>query len=77
MSSVSDPASLATLLRLRAEALTRFAAWESSHLMKLTPAAAVAALGTLYQLLPPESRRRAVDPSGVVRMHEALRQLSR
>jgi hypothetical protein len=45
--------------------------------MQLTPAAAVAAIGTLYQLLPPESRRRAIDPAGVARMHEALRHLSR
>jgi len=45
--------------------------------MELTPAAAVAAIGTLYQLLPPESRRRTIDPAGVTRMHEALRHLSR
>jgi hypothetical protein len=44
--------------------------------MQLTPAAAVAAIGTLYELLPPESRRWPVDPSGVARMHDALRRLS-
>jgi hypothetical protein len=44
--------------------------------MRLTPAAAIAAIGTLYHLLPPESRHRAVDPAGVARMHEALRHLS-
>ena len=74
---MADPGSLAALLRVRAEALARFATWESSHVMGLTPAAAVAAIGTLYQLLPPESRRRAIDPAGVARMHEALRHLSR
>lgn len=72
-----DPGNLTTLLRVRAEALARFATWESSHVMKLTPAAAVAAIGTLYQLLPSESRRRAIDPAGVACMHEALRHLSR
>ena len=45
--------------------------------MRLSPAAAIAAIGTLYDLLPAESRRRAVDPAGVARMHEALRHLSR
>jgi hypothetical protein len=74
---MGEPANLAALLRIRAEALARFATWESSHRMRLTPAAAIAAIGTLYQLLPPESRRRAVDASGVTRMHEALRHLSR
>ena len=74
---MGDPGNLAALLRRRAEALGRFATWESSHLMELTPAAAIAAIGTLYQLLPPDSRRRAVDPAGVARMHEALRHLSR
>jgi hypothetical protein len=34
------------------------------------------AIGTLYHLLPPESRRRPVDPAGVARMPEALRRLS-
>jgi hypothetical protein len=34
-------------------------------------------IGTLYQLLPPESRRRTIDTAGVARMHEALRHLSR
>jgi hypothetical protein len=43
--------------------------------MRLTPAAAIAAIGTLYELLPPESRRRPVDPSGVARMQAALRHL--
>ena len=74
---MADFGSLAAKLRVRTEALARFAAWESSHVMRLTPAAAVAAIGTLYQLLPPESRRRAIDTAGVARMHEALRHLSR
>jgi hypothetical protein len=74
---MGDPGSLANLLRTRAKALARFSIWESVHPMRLTPAAAIAAIGTLYELLPPESRRRPVDPSGVTRMHGALRVLSR
>lgn len=73
---MEDPAGLRGLLRVRAEAWARFAMWESSHVTRLTPAAAIAAIGTLYCLLPPESRRRPVDPAGVARMHEALRHLS-
>jgi hypothetical protein len=72
---MGDCGSLARLLRIGATALARFAAWESVHPMQLTPAAAIAAIGTLYELLPPESRRRPVDPSGVARMQAALRHL--
>jgi hypothetical protein len=68
---------LATMLRVRAEGFARFAEWESSHLMILTPAAAVAAIGALYQLLPQASRHRPIDTTGVARMHDALRHLSR
>ena len=74
---MADPGSLAALLRIQAEALARFATWGVVHVMRLTSAAAVAAIGTLYQLLPPASRRRAINPAGVARMHEALRHLSR
>ena len=74
---MGDSRNLAGLLRLRAEALARFETWEASHVMRLSPAAAIAAIGTLYDLLPAASRRRAVDPAGVARMHEALRHLSR
>ena len=74
---MGDRERLAILRRVRAPALARFEAWESSHAMRLTPAAAISAIGRLYELLPPESRRRAVDPAGVARMHEALRHLSR
>ena len=65
------------LIRERAERFARFAAWEASHPARLTPASAVAAIGTLYQLLPPASRRRPIDTSGVARLHDALRHLTR
>jgi GNAT superfamily N-acetyltransferase len=67
---------LATLIRERAACFARFAAWETSHPARLTPAAAVAAIGALYQLLPAASRRRPVDTSGVARLHDALRHLT-
>jgi hypothetical protein len=70
-------AGLAELLRARIEGFERFARWEASHPARMTPAAAVASIGALYVLLPPEARRRPVDPSGVRRMHDALRVLSR
>jgi hypothetical protein len=41
----------------------------------LTPEAAVSAIGALYQLLPPGSRQRPVDTTGVARMRDALRHL--
>src|SRR5687768_9516601 len=65
--SMSEPPDLATLLRERADRFERFAAWETSHPSQLTPRAAVAAVGALYELLPPESRRRPIDTSGIAR----------
>jgi hypothetical protein len=65
------------MLRARAEAFARFAEWEASHGVTLTPAAAVSAIGALYLLLPPASRQRPVDTTGVACMHDALRRLSR
>jgi hypothetical protein len=58
--------------RERREALTRFDHWAAEHPMQLTPAAAMAAAGRLYDLIPPESRRRPIDPSGVIAMHRLL-----
>lgn len=74
MDSASE---LANLLRVRDRAFAHFAVWEASHRPCLTPADAVASIGALYVLLPPESRRRPVDPTGIARMHDALRHLSR
>jgi len=70
-------AELAELLRARVEGFERFARWEESHPARMTPTDAVSSIGALYALLPPEARRRPVDPSGVRRMHDALRVLSR
>jgi hypothetical protein len=68
---------LAKMLRARAEGLARFAEWEASNPMPLTPGAAVAAIGALYRLLPPASRQRPVNTAGVARMQDALRHLVR
>jgi hypothetical protein len=75
--AVMGPQELASAIRARADALARFAEWESSHPAILTPEAAVAAIGALYQLLPPASRQRPVDTRGVARLHDTLRHLSR
>jgi hypothetical protein len=59
------------------EGFARYAEWAAAHPPAMTPADAVAAVGRLYELLPPESRRREVDTTGVRRMTDALRHLSR
>jgi hypothetical protein len=74
---MTDSTELAKLVRTRAQGFARFAEWESSHPMMLTPAAAIASIGALYQLLPPESGQRPIDVTGVNRLHDALRHLSR
>jgi hypothetical protein len=68
---------LAEGVRERARALSRFAEWEAAHPVRLSPSAAVEAIGALYQLLPPPSRSRAVDPSGIIALHEILKRLAR
>jgi hypothetical protein len=70
-------ADLAALYRARMAAFERFSAWEESHPATLTASDAVASIGALYELLPSDARRRPVDPTGVARMQNALRVLSR
>ena len=60
---------------MRMEGFVRFAAWEATHPPLMSAADAVAAVGALYELLPAESRYRAVDPTGIQQMHAALRHL--
>jgi hypothetical protein len=43
-------------MRERAEAFERFAAWEAAQPVCLSPAAAVEAVGSRYELLPPSSQ---------------------
>lgn len=67
------------MLRERAAALARYEAWDREHAVHLEPAAAIAAVGSLYRLLPEEARRREDDPrfEGVGRMLDALALLGR
>ena len=64
------------LVRQRAEALSRFSDWEARHPTYLDAAAAVAAIGFLYDQLPPEGRVRTVDVSGIQCMRRVLAVLS-
>jgi hypothetical protein len=61
----------------RLEALARFDRWAADHPMQLSAAAAIAAAGRLYDLLPPASRQRAIDPSGVIALHRLLASVCR
>lgn len=60
------------LLRWRSEALARFERWSRRMPTALDPAATLACLGFLWDLLPPESRQRPVDTAGVAAMHRLL-----
>ena len=56
----------------RAAAFRRFNEWEEQHLLELDPEQTLAAIGALYELIPPEVRKRPVDTEGVRKMHAAL-----
>lgn len=66
------PGLTAEAIRAREAAWERFSQWEDEHLARLTPSAAISAATALYELLPAESRVRAVDPSGVIVLHPVL-----
>jgi hypothetical protein len=69
---------LKALFEKRKQALTAFNQWEAEHpSMRQDLKQIFADLGTLYDLLPPASRRRQEDPtrSGIQAMHRALRHL--
>jgi len=72
---VSNAPDIATLFSERMRGFARFAEWEHAHPRKMSAAAAVASIGTIYELLPEASRSRSVDASGVARMQAALRHL--
>ncbi|MBW2615805.1 MAG: hypothetical protein JRD02_06490 [Deltaproteobacteria bacterium] len=56
----------------RTAALRRFNLWEEKHTHVMGGQEALAAVGAIYDLLPPESRRRGFDPSGLRAMHLSL-----
>ncbi len=59
-------------IRAREDALRRFARWEQVHPPSLSASDAVAGVAALYELLPPRSRRREPDPSGVRAFHAPM-----
>jgi len=64
----------ASRLRERAAALARYEAWDQVHRESLDPAGAIAAVASLYRLLPEAARLREEDPKfeGVGKMLDAL-----
>jgi hypothetical protein len=63
-------------LTAREAALERFARWEARHPACRSASAAIAGVAALYELLPPESRRRPPDPSGVRAFHALMARLA-
>jgi hypothetical protein len=59
----------------RAAALRRFNDWEAKHPIHMKGEEALSGVGALYELMPPEARQRPSDPSGIVKMHQALSHL--
>lgn len=66
------PTDDAAAMRAREAALTRFGELEQAFKLYPEPAAAIAGIGWLYELLPPSARAREVDVSGVRALHRAL-----
>jgi hypothetical protein len=66
------PGLTADAIRAREAALSRYEAFAPTAPVTMSPAEALAAVGLLYDLLPPESRERAVDPDGLAALHRAL-----
>ncbi len=64
-----------TRLSDRSAALRRFNKWEARHPIEMRVNDALAGVGTLYELMPIESRKRVVDPRGLCKMREALSHL--
>jgi hypothetical protein len=63
-------------LLTRAKSLRRFNDWEARHPIELGAKEAVAVVGAVYSLMPIESRKRSVDPSGAGTMRKALSHLA-
>jgi len=56
----------------REGALERYARWEEAHPASRSASDAIAGVAALYELLPPESRRRPLDTSGVRAFHALM-----
>ena len=72
VTSTAYPGLTAEAVEAWEAALARFARWEADHLTRLEPAAALAGVAALYDLLPASSRFCPPDPSGVMAFHAAL-----
>jgi hypothetical protein len=59
-------------LRNRFAAFKRFNAWEKDHTEAIEAREALASIGTIYNLMPPESRTSSPDPRGIKSMQFAL-----
>ncbi len=68
----SESAELSEALRAREQALRRFEAFERDFPVKRDAASALAGIAWLYDMLPPDSRKRDVDPSGIQSLHACL-----
>ena len=62
----------AAALRAREMSLSRHAAWELAHGVRLDPAAAIAQVAGIYELIPEDRRHRPIAVDGVAAMHRAL-----
>ncbi len=74
VTSSAYPGLTAEAVEAREAALARFARWEADHPTRLEPAAAIAGVAALYDLLPASSRLCPPDPSGIMAFHAALLQ---
>ena len=73
---VSLPSDFRELVRERAAGLEHYARWEAAHPMRLAPHGAVEAIGALLDMMPLAARHRAIDTTGIVRLHAALKLLA-
>lgn len=53
-------------------AIRKFNEWEKSHPLQLTAQEAFSCIGTIYELMPSESKKRPLDVSGIIKMRNAL-----
>jgi hypothetical protein len=59
-------------LRNRFAAFKRFNAWEKEHPCAIEARDALASIGTIYNLMPPESRNSSPNLRGIKSMRSAL-----
>ena len=70
------PERFGDLVRRRAASLERYSRWAVEHPAPLSPAAAVEAIGALLDMMPYAARERPADPTGIARLHRALKHLA-